>query len=59
MVSDGHMLLQVIQKVKELIPNIEINEFYQCEYQRSALGVYHFIPSSLCSQPLQDAGIPS
>lgn len=30
-VSDGCVLLQVIQKVKELIPSIEINEFYQCE----------------------------
>ena len=24
---------QVIQKVKELVPNLEINEFYQCKFQ--------------------------
>lgn len=24
--------LQVIQKIKELIPDMEINEFYQCEW---------------------------
>lgn len=29
--DDVCMWLQVIQKVKELIPSIEINEFYQCE----------------------------
>ena len=26
-----HICLQVIQRVKELVPSIEINEFYQCE----------------------------
>jgi len=29
--SELHSKSTVIQKVKELVPNIEVNEFYQCK----------------------------
>ena len=50
------LLLQVIQKVKELIPSIEINEFYQCEsrsltYSKSAQWSRETVPSLQLTVP--------
>ena len=47
-------ILQVIQSVKELIPTIEINEFYQCKSDHTLC--FHLTLCLSCSQSLKGAG---